>query len=50
MSERGKRAMANKGHAPVFGRPKGWANMKPEQRREWALGLLRAATEKPQKR
>jgi hypothetical protein len=31
--------------APVFGRPKDWNKMTPEQRREWALGLLRAATE-----
>ena len=35
-----------KKQAPAFGRPKDWDKMTPEQRREWALGLLRAATAK----
>jgi hypothetical protein len=34
---------------PVFGRPKNWDKMTPEQKHEWALSLLRAATETPQK-
>jgi hypothetical protein len=35
---------------PVFGRPKNWDKMTPEQKRAWALGLLRAATGRTQKR
>ncbi len=30
----------------VFGRPKHWDKMTPEQKRAWALGLVRAATKK----
>ena len=30
----------------VFGRPKDWDKMSPEQKREWALGLVSAAKEK----
>ena len=37
--------MADK-QRPVFGRPKDWDKMSPDQKREWALGLVRASKEK----
>jgi hypothetical protein len=35
---------------PIFGRPKDWDKMTPEQKREWALGLLREATGNAEKK
>jgi hypothetical protein len=36
--------------APVFGRPKDWDKMTPEQKREWAMDLVRAATGKAEEK
>lgn len=38
--------MAEEKRAPVYGRPVDWDKMTPEQKRAWALEMLRAAKEK----
>jgi hypothetical protein len=39
--------MAGKKEAPVFGRPKNWDKLTPEEKHQWALEMLAAATGKP---
>jgi hypothetical protein len=45
--EKENKLMADEKRGPVYGRPVDWDKMTTEQKHEWALSLLRAATEKP---